>query len=457
MPSLRDQFQHFYMPNEETVATEITTGLVTPDTNVLLSLYRFQRGARDELLGLFEKLQDRLWIPHQVGLEFHRNRLNVIYEQESYFGKTPKDLNDSINGLQGKVRAFRARIALRADNIKAIEDGIARLREVIGQEIINADNANKISLDDHASDDVLARIDALFENRVGEPMTTADMEDARVEAQRRADAGIPPGYKDKHKDQGDPAGDYLIWRQLKMEATKRNVPVVLVTDDRKEDWYEIFKGRALGARRELREEMMTEAGVPLLIMTTETFLLQAGKYLNFEVSSETVDQAKELPAWNIMSAPAHEKSEALLARVKESVGYREETASAAAGISDRQLDYWARTGLVEPSLRADHGRLRLYSFPDLVALKVVKRLLDTGISLQQIRAAVQYLRDRNLGDLAGVTLMSDGASVYVATTADEVVDLLQGGQGVFGIALDRVWREVERDLTESPDVRVTPD
>jgi DNA-binding transcriptional MerR regulator len=113
------------------------------------------------------------------------------------------------------------------------------------------------------------------------------------------------------------------------------------------------------------------------------------------------------------------------------IGYRGPTACAAAGITYRQLDYWARTGLVEPSVRAAHGSgsQRLYSFRDILVLKVVKRLLDTGISLQQIRAAVQHLRDRGSADLAQVTLMSDGVSVYECTSADEVVDLLQGGQG----------------------------
>jgi len=137
------------------------------------------------------------------------------------------------------------------------------------------------------------------------------------------------------------------------------------------------------------------------------------------------------------------------------IGYRGPTACAAAGITYRQLDYWARTGLVEPSVRAAHGSgsQRLYSFRDILVLKVVKRLLDTGISLQQIRAAVQHLRDHGSEDLAQVTLMSDGVSVYECTSADEVVDLLQGGQGVFGIALGRVWREVEGDLAVLPAVR----
>ena len=136
----------------------------------------------------------------------------------------------------------------------------------------------------------------------------------------------------------------------------------------------------------------------------------------------------------------------------ENVGYRGPTACAAAGITYRQLDYWARTGLVEPSVRAAHGSgsQRLYSFRDILVLKVVKRLLDTGISLQQIRAAVDHLRDRGTGDLARLTLMSDGVSVYECTSPTEVVDLLAGGQGVFGIALGRIWQEVDGTLADLP-------
>ena len=137
------------------------------------------------------------------------------------------------------------------------------------------------------------------------------------------------------------------------------------------------------------------------------------------------------------------------------IGYRGPTACSAAGITYRQLDYWARTGLVEPSVRAAHGSgsQRLYGFRDILVLKVVKRLLDSGISLQQIRAAVQHLRDRGADDLAQVTLMSDGVSVYECTSPDEVYDLLAGGQGVFGIALGRVWQEVAGELAELPAVR----
>ncbi|MEV0952601.1 MerR family transcriptional regulator [Promicromonospora sp. NPDC050249] len=133
-------------------------------------------------------------------------------------------------------------------------------------------------------------------------------------------------------------------------------------------------------------------------------------------------------------------------------GYRGNTACHIAGITYRQLDYWARTGLVEPSIKpaTGSGTHRLYSFRDILVLKVVKRLLDTGVSLQQIRTAVTALRERGVDDLAQITLMSDGASVYECTSPDEVVDLVAGGQGVFGIAVGRVWREIEGTLAQMP-------
>ena len=130
------------------------------------------------------------------------------------------------------------------------------------------------------------------------------------------------------------------------------------------------------------------------------------------------------------------------------IGYRGATACAAAGISYRQLDYWARTGLVEPSIRTamGSGTQRLYGFRDILVLKIVKRLLDAGVSLQNIRTAVSHLRERGVVDLERITLMSDGASIYECASPDEIIDLLAGGQGVFGIAVGKVWSEVEGSL-----------
>ncbi|MGO1975180.1 MAG: MerR family transcriptional regulator [Propionibacteriaceae bacterium] len=137
------------------------------------------------------------------------------------------------------------------------------------------------------------------------------------------------------------------------------------------------------------------------------------------------------------------------------MGFRGPVACNAAGITYRQLDYWARTGLVKPEVRgaSGSGSHRLYSFRDILILKVIKRLIDVGISLNQIRTAIEHLRARGVDDLTEVTLMSDGVSVFECTSDDEVIDLLKGGQGVFGIALGGVWRDIEGTLLALPSER----
>ncbi|MBN9618473.1 MAG: MerR family transcriptional regulator [Actinobacteria bacterium] len=156
----------------------------------------------------------------------------------------------------------------------------------------------------------------------------------------------------------------------------------------------------------------------------------------------------ELPEQGTLFADPSDSSDSF-------VGYRGPTACAAAGITYRQLDYWARTGLVVPTVRSasGSGSQRLYSFKDILVLKVVKRLLDAGVSLQNIRVAVETLRARGVDDLAQVTLLSDGATVYECTSSEEVVDLLAGGQGVFGIAVSRALRELRWSLAHLPGER----
>lgn len=140
----------------------------------------------------------------------------------------------------------------------------------------------------------------------------------------------------------------------------------------------------------------------------------------------------------------------------DEVGYRVPIACQVAGITYRQLDYWARTNLVRPSIRGakGSGSQRLYSFKDILVLKIVKGLLDTGISLQNIRLAVDKLRDRGVSDIAEITLVSDGVSVYECRSSEEIIDLLNGGQGVFGIAVPQIMKELTGTISSFPSERV---
>lgn len=294
MASLRGDFEHFYPLDDDVVMTAIKSGLVAFDTNVLLTLYRWQGEGREQLFGALEKLDGRQWIPYQVALEFQRRRLDVIAEKEKYLKTTLRELDNAIKGLRGWVHDFGSKIGLEPERVVAMAKEVSSLRGRLAAEVTDAKKASDVSLRNRDSDPVLARLEALFDNRVGERMKPKVLKTARKEAMRRVAAQIPPGYEDAGK--ADPTGDYLIFRQLMDEAKEGERPVVFVTDDEKPDWYRRVGDLFLGSRPELRDEMMTEAGVPFVIMTTKDFLLNAEKHLGAEVSPETVNQAKELPS-----------------------------------------------------------------------------------------------------------------------------------------------------------------
>jgi DNA-binding transcriptional MerR regulator len=132
-------------------------------------------------------------------------------------------------------------------------------------------------------------------------------------------------------------------------------------------------------------------------------------------------------------------------------GYRVPEVCRVVGISYRQLDYWARTGLVTPSIKdaGGSGTQRQYSFQDLVRLRVIKKLLDAGVSLQRIRKAIDFLGEHMNAQPQGITLMSDGSSIYACESEDEIIDLVKRGQGVFAIALDKVWDDLSGSLARS--------
>jgi DNA-binding transcriptional MerR regulator len=132
------------------------------------------------------------------------------------------------------------------------------------------------------------------------------------------------------------------------------------------------------------------------------------------------------------------------------------TAQQACRLTDctaHQLRYWDRVGLLQPSIQGTGGRpgkRRLYSFRDLVALRVVKSLLDNGMSVQRVRRAWDYLRRTADMDnhLAGVKLVTDGQSIFkIASDEGELVDALREGQLAFFVAIDEITREVEEDVS----------
>lgn len=141
----------------------------------------------------------------------------------------------------------------------------------------------------------------------------------------------------------------------------------------------------------------------------------------------------------------------------ETRGYRGIIASKVAGITYRQLDYWARKQIVEPSINPSHGSgsRRLYSFKDVVILAVSKKLLDAGVNLQNVTSAIGYLMQRSAEELEDVTILCDGDTVHECTTDEEVISLVRGGSAVFGVSVGSLWHAIKDALEHEDYVDLT--
>jgi DNA-binding transcriptional MerR regulator len=135
----------------------------------------------------------------------------------------------------------------------------------------------------------------------------------------------------------------------------------------------------------------------------------------------------------------------------QSAGYSGRRTAEIVGISYRQLDYWARTDLIRPSLvdATGSGTRRQYSYRDLLELKVVKRLLDAGIKLEQVRTVFSYVRDHLGEDIAQANLVIEGNKTVLVPSGDELIDVLRHGQGVLNVlALGQVKDELDAAIIE---------
>lgn len=140
-------------------------------------------------------------------------------------------------------------------------------------------------------------------------------------------------------------------------------------------------------------------------------------------------------------------------------GFRGTQVCALVGITYRQLDYWARTGLLCPSLASARGSgtQRLYSYHDVLELKVIKQLLDAGVNLRQARKAIECLRTSLGEDLASANLVVAGERSVLVRTGEEIIDLLAGGQGVFNVVpLAGVVGQLEAAIHDIADRRTAP-
>ncbi|ACV64611.1 hypothetical protein Dtox_3918 [Desulfofarcimen acetoxidans DSM 771] len=251
-------------PSEEQFKEIWNDGIFVFDTNILLNLYRYSSSTQKAFIEVLEKYQDRMWIPHQVAVEYVSNRLEVIFQQENLYN-TIESIID-IPKIISQLKKYKDR------HFSISIEKITSILEKTGEDISKELKESKSSDIKYSEDDIiLKQIVDLFDGRIGTPYNKEKLEQLYNIAKLRYDQEIPPGYKER-KSGNDKYNDYILWQQTIDYAREQKKPIIFVTDDRKDDWWLNLHGKTLGPRPELIQEMYNEAEVHCLIYRPEKFL-----------------------------------------------------------------------------------------------------------------------------------------------------------------------------------------
>lgn len=288
---MKDLFPGHFKESDKNIRDVWETSLFVFDANILLNLYRYSDTTRNEFLRILDKVKDRVWLPHRAAEEYLNNRLSVIDQQERSYDDTVKSIETLKRDLEN------------ARQHPFVSKGIMKKVSSLFDELCSELKDNKsVHTNRINSDDIKDSIARIFENSVGHPYEKEKLEQLIVEGEQRYTQKIPPGFKDGSKS-GDSEvfsekcrkyGDLIVWTQVIDKATEINKGVVLVTDDKKEDWWEKFKGKTVGPRPELVKEFKDRTNQMFHMYQADRFLELARENLGEKVSEEIVEEIREV-------------------------------------------------------------------------------------------------------------------------------------------------------------------
>lgn len=284
---MKSKFYGYQKKSEDKINQVWENCIFVYDTNVLLNLYRYSQATQMVFLGLLNQLKERSWIPYYVGHEFFKNRLEVIKDQENLYEKIERMFN--FEKIKNEISHYNDRhFSINVDEIITIlEETKEKLTDKLSAS--KARDVNYLN-----EDSVLDQIYEIFDDRVSEPLSDKDLEEIYKEGKIRYEKKIPPGYMDeKEKPGNEKYNDYIIWSMILNYSKLNNKPIIFVTDDRKEDWWQEYKGRTIGPRFELINEFYINSGLDCLIYKPQFFLKFASQKYNIPNDNNNVTNAVE--------------------------------------------------------------------------------------------------------------------------------------------------------------------
>jgi len=289
--SMKDLFPGHFKESERSLKQVWGSCIFVFDANILLNFYRYSDSTRSEFLQLLQKIQERVWLPHRAAEEYLNNRLSVIDQQERSYDDTAKSINSLRSDLDNaRQHPFVSQRAMKQVN---------KVFDLLCNELSENKEVHTKRISD---DEIKKSISSIFENNVGQPYSRESLEKMISDGKERYKQKIPPGFKDGTKS-GDSDvftekcrkyGDLIVWNQVIDKSIETKKGIVLVTDDKKEDWWEKFKGKTVGPRPELVKEFKDRAENTFHMYQADRFLELARENLNEQVSDEIVEEIREV-------------------------------------------------------------------------------------------------------------------------------------------------------------------
>lgn len=299
MPDLDEGFLAFHIPSDQELDRALIHSLVVLDANVLLDVYRYVDQTRSDLFRVLESVGDRLWVPHQAAHEFWRNRVSVMGDRLAAFDELRRGLAKARDNVTQSLDQWSRATAGDSRSVAdQLDTAFARALDAIDAMSPEASPSYVT-----ADDPIVDRLRAVLVGKVGEAPDDEEWNLCVAEGRRRTEAEEPPGYLDAPKEGDGPpegaAGDYLVWHQLMQESRRRELDVVFVTRDQKEDWWWRYRSVYFGPRRELTDEFRTVTGRRIYMLRPGD-LLARSRALQVAVADESIEDANrgtELVPW----------------------------------------------------------------------------------------------------------------------------------------------------------------
>jgi hypothetical protein len=292
---MRDRFSEYFPLSDAEYRTLWDLGQIVLDANVLLNLYRYSAQAQTELLDILGIYKDRLWIPNQVAAEYFDNRLSVIAEQREQYSKLMNEFSTAQVRLLAEASKKHPTINA-AELTERINLFFAKIREYLeDKEAHHPDPSSGVA--PGQVDPIRDRIAELFNGRVGDPFPSEELEAIYKLGESRYESLTPPGFKDRNKDGNEKYGDLVLWFEILRRAEEYpSQPFIFVTDDSKDDWWERFQGKRVGPHKVLLREFRLKNSSILHMYSPEAFLDAAKEVGGQTVSSESVDEIRQVSA-----------------------------------------------------------------------------------------------------------------------------------------------------------------